>query len=92
MAVIYSIGNRQNLIVYRIQIHVCINSKFQYTFNPETGDWKHRQHQVFKDRKWLGHISYSSGKMTHQAPKYTPRGPLPADFQVKQLFIILINC
>ncbi|KAL9973375.1 hypothetical protein ACROYT_G019827 [Oculina patagonica] len=37
----------------------------QYMFNPETGEWKHRKHQVFRDRKWLGSISYSDGHMTY---------------------------
>ncbi|XP_028397517.1 uncharacterized protein LOC114521315 isoform X2 [Dendronephthya gigantea] len=37
----------------------------KYTFNPETGEWRHRQHQIFKDRKWLGSISYSSGEMKY---------------------------
>lgn len=37
----------------------------QYMFNPETGEWKHRKHQVFRDRKWLGSISYSEGHMTY---------------------------
>ncbi|CAH3196907.1 unnamed protein product [Porites evermanni] len=37
----------------------------QYMFNPETGEWKHRKHQVFRDRKWLGSITYSEGHMTY---------------------------
>ncbi|XP_068718445.1 uncharacterized protein [Montipora capricornis] len=37
----------------------------QYMFNPETGEWKHRTHQVFRDRKWLSAISYAEGHMTY---------------------------
>lgn len=37
----------------------------QYMFNPETGEWKHRTHQVFRDRKWLSSISYAEGHMTY---------------------------
>ncbi|XP_022257688.1 uncharacterized protein LOC106473578 [Limulus polyphemus] len=37
----------------------------QYIFNPETGEWKHRYHQVFKERKWLGSISYNEGRMSY---------------------------
>ncbi|KAH9373373.1 hypothetical protein HPB48_018426 [Haemaphysalis longicornis] len=38
----------------------------QYNFNPETGEWKHIRHQVFKDRKWLGSISYKEGKFSYK--------------------------
>lgn len=38
----------------------------QYNFNPETGEWKHLQHQAFKERKWLGSISYSEGKFSYK--------------------------
>lgn len=37
----------------------------QYVFNPETGEWKHSRHQVFKERKWLGSISYRTGKFSY---------------------------
>ena len=33
----------------------------QYIFNNETGEWRHHTHLTFKDRKWLGHISYREG-------------------------------
>ncbi|XP_013390956.1 uncharacterized protein LOC106159276 [Lingula anatina] len=53
----------------------------QYTFNPETGEWRHKQHQVFKDRKWLGYISYETGKMAYREPQFQSKGPLPSDLQ-----------
>ena len=36
----------------------------QYRFNNETGEWRHRTNSVFRDRRWLGHVSFTSGKMT----------------------------
>ncbi|CAN8006412.1 unnamed protein product [Ixodes hexagonus] len=37
----------------------------QYLFNPETGEWKHSRHQVFKERKWLGSVSYKGGRFSY---------------------------
>ncbi|XP_069131518.1 uncharacterized protein [Argopecten irradians] len=53
----------------------------QYMFNPETGEWRQKNFQVFKDRKWLGHIRYNSGKMQYRVPPPVVKGPLPADYQ-----------
>ena len=36
----------------------------QYRFNNETGEWRHRTNSVFRDRRWLGHVSFTSGQMT----------------------------
>eukprot|EP01135_Chromosphaera_perkinsii_P003530 Nk52_evm3s247 gene=Nk52_evmTU3s247 len=36
-----------------------------YKFEPETGEWKHKDHLVFKERKWLGGISYKNGRMEY---------------------------
>ncbi|KAK7474251.1 hypothetical protein BaRGS_00034494, partial [Batillaria attramentaria] len=41
----------------------------QYMFNPETGEWRQRDQQVFRERKWLGHISYAGGQMEYALPK-----------------------
>ncbi|ELU08113.1 hypothetical protein CAPTEDRAFT_90010, partial [Capitella teleta] len=54
-----------------------------YNFNPETGEWRHRQHQIFKDRKWLGHISYAKGRMDVRQPAFVPKAPLPQSPQVR---------
>jgi selenocysteine lyase/cysteine desulfurase/tRNA(Ile)-lysidine synthase TilS/MesJ len=35
-----------------------------YRFNNETGDWKHHANLEFKERKWLGNISYSDGSFS----------------------------
>ncbi|XP_045204421.2 uncharacterized protein LOC123557183 [Mercenaria mercenaria] len=53
----------------------------QYMFNPETGEWRQRNFQVFKDRKWLGHISYNSGEMAYKIPPLVDKGPLPDNYQ-----------
>lgn len=53
----------------------------QYLFNPETAEWRQRHFQTFKDRKWLGHISYQSGKMEYHEPKQNIKGPLPDSYQ-----------
>ncbi|UYV72707.1 hypothetical protein LAZ67_10000376 [Cordylochernes scorpioides] len=39
-----------------------------YLYNPETGEWRHRHHQVYADRRWLGAISYNSGKLSYNLP------------------------
>ncbi|XP_076344944.1 uncharacterized protein LOC143244342 isoform X2 [Tachypleus tridentatus] len=45
----------------------------QYIFNPETGEWKHHYHQVFKERKWLGSISYNEGRMSYVKSQDVPK-------------------
>ena len=40
-----------------------------YTMNPETGEWRHRSHTLFKERPWLGHVSWSTGHMAHVRPQ-----------------------
>ncbi|KAK3100241.1 hypothetical protein FSP39_016852 [Pinctada imbricata] len=64
----------------------------QYMFNPETGEWRQKNFQVFKDRKWLGHIKYGTGKMEYKVPPFIVKGELPKDYQdclekAKSLFI-----
>jgi len=41
---------------------------------------------VFKDRKWLGHISYSSGEMKYKVPTPVIKGPLPGGYKVSVEF------
>ncbi|XP_060606543.1 uncharacterized protein LOC132758858, partial [Ruditapes philippinarum] len=53
----------------------------QYMFNPEYGEWRQRDFQVFKDRKWLGHISYNSGEMSYKVPPLVNKGPLPDNYK-----------
>lgn len=44
-----------------------------YTMNPETGEWRHKGHTVFKERPWIGHISYDTGRMVFQKPARVTR-------------------
>ncbi|XP_037284800.2 uncharacterized protein LOC119177604 [Rhipicephalus microplus] len=50
----------------------------QYNFNPETGEWKHSMHQVFKDRRWLGSVSYKEGKFVYRVLERENERPSPA--------------
>jgi selenocysteine lyase/cysteine desulfurase len=38
----------------------------QYIFNNETGEWRHHTNQVFRERRWLGNISYAKGKFSYE--------------------------
>lgn len=38
----------------------------QYTCNSETAEWRHHHHTVLKERRWLGHINYSTGRMKYR--------------------------
>ncbi|XP_067663197.1 uncharacterized protein [Haliotis asinina] len=53
----------------------------QYIFNPETGEWRQKNFQVFRDRKWLGHISYQTGEMKYKVPPPIVKGPLPSGYK-----------
>ncbi|XP_055958857.1 uncharacterized protein LOC126829671 isoform X2 [Patella vulgata] len=53
----------------------------QYIFNPETGEWRQKNFQTFKDRKWLGHISYHDDKMEYKLPPPVVKGPLPDSYK-----------
>nr|XP_018898965.1 PREDICTED: uncharacterized protein LOC109031724 [Bemisia tabaci] len=52
----------------------------QYLLNPETGEWRHHTNVVFKDRKWLGSIRYTDGKMTVNERKMSGQIPCPKDY------------
>jgi hypothetical protein len=65
----------------------------QYKFNPETGEWRQRNHQVFRDRKWLGHVTYRSGEMQFRQPRGigAAKGDVPESLedclaQARQIF------
>ena len=68
---IHSIAVHISIVPFQYTYHfsahsIAVHVSFQYTYNPETGEWKHRKQQVFKDRKWIGYISYKAGTMTYQ--------------------------
>ncbi|CAL1261750.1 unnamed protein product [Larinioides sclopetarius] len=61
----------------------------QYIFNPETGEWKHRKHQVFLSRKWIGSISYKTGHFVAKESnieKGTPKKPRDLLEEVVEIF------
>jgi len=45
-----------------------------YRFNNETGEWRHKSNSVFKDRKWLGHVSFASGELEFTKNKCDKQG------------------
>ena len=48
-----------------------------YRFNNETGEWRHSSNSVFKDRRWLGHVTFSSGRMQFAPPALPDQGAPP---------------
>lgn len=42
----------------------------QYVVNPNTGEWRHFSNRTLKERRWLGDVSYRSGKMTYNRRLY----------------------
>ncbi|CAL8095207.1 unnamed protein product [Calicophoron daubneyi] len=51
-----------------------------YQYNPATGEWKHRQHDPSRDRKWLSNVTYTGGKMSWTSAKIKDDSSAPADF------------
>ena len=45
-----------------------------YRFNNETGEWRHHSNSVFKDRRWLGHVSFASGELEFTKNTYDNQG------------------
>nr|CAD7605906.1 unnamed protein product [Timema genevievae] len=52
----------------------------QYILNPETGEWRHHTNSVFRDRKWLGSIRYTDGKMSVNERRVSGQGTFPQDY------------
>nr|CAD7399828.1 unnamed protein product [Timema cristinae] len=52
----------------------------QYILNPETGEWRHHTNSVFRDRKWLGSIRYTDGKMSVSERRVSGQGTFPQDY------------
>lgn len=53
----------------------------QYVIIPETGEWRHHTNSMCKDRKWLGSIRYTDGKMTMNERKISGPGVFPQTYQ-----------
>lgn len=49
----------------------------QYVLNPETGEWRHHTNSVFKDRRWLGSIRYTDGRMSATERRVSGPGIFP---------------
>ncbi|XP_008201968.1 uncharacterized protein LOC100123495 isoform X2 [Nasonia vitripennis] len=49
----------------------------QYVLNPETGEWRHHTNSVFKDRRWLGSIRYTDGRMSASERRVSGPGVFP---------------
>ncbi|THD27985.1 tRNA 2-thiocytidine biosynthesis protein TtcA [Fasciola hepatica] len=52
-----------------------------YSYNPSTAEWVHRQHDPSRDRKWLGNVNYTDGKMTWSSTRLRTEMPAPQDFE-----------
>ncbi|XP_012282340.1 uncharacterized protein LOC105700732 [Orussus abietinus] len=52
----------------------------QYVLNPDTGEWRHHTNSVFKDRKWLGSIRYTDGKMNTSERRVSGPGVFPQSY------------
>ena len=62
----------------------------QYIFNNETGEWRHHTNQVFRERRWLGNISYSSGKFSY-ATRLNEELEVPSDSENSYNFESIIK-
>ncbi|XP_029666836.1 uncharacterized protein LOC115237739 [Formica exsecta] len=52
----------------------------QYVLNPDTGEWRHHTNSVFKERKWLGSIRYTDGKMSATERRVSGSGIFPQTY------------
>ncbi|XP_014220716.1 uncharacterized protein LOC106648374 [Trichogramma pretiosum] len=49
----------------------------QYVLDPESGEWRHHTNSVFKDRRWLGAIRYTDGRMSATERRISGAGVFP---------------
>ncbi|XP_011498134.1 PREDICTED: uncharacterized protein LOC105362393 [Ceratosolen solmsi marchali] len=52
----------------------------QYVLNPDTGEWRHHTNSVFKDRRWLGSIRYTDGRMNATERRVSGPGVFPQSY------------
>lgn len=52
----------------------------QYVLNPDTGEWRHHTNSVFKERKWLGSIRYTDGRMNATERRVSGSGVFPQTY------------
>ncbi|KAK2583158.1 hypothetical protein KPH14_009181 [Odynerus spinipes] len=49
----------------------------QYVLNPQTGEWRHHTNGILKERKWLGTIRYTDGRMNASERRASGSGVFP---------------
>lgn len=52
----------------------------QYIVDLDTGEWRHHANSISKDRKWLGSIRYTDGKMTMHERRISGPGHFPQSY------------
>lgn len=52
----------------------------QYVLNPDTGEWRHHTNSVFKERRWLGSIRYTDGRMNASERRASGSGVFPQNY------------
>nr|XP_012216545.1 PREDICTED: uncharacterized protein LOC105668652 isoform X2 [Linepithema humile] len=52
----------------------------QYVLNADTGEWRHHTNSVFKERKWLGSIRYTDGRMNATERRVSGSGIFPQTY------------
>jgi len=52
----------------------------QYVLDPDTGEWRHHTNSVFKERKWLGSIRYTDGRMNATERRASGAGIFPQTY------------
>lgn len=53
----------------------------QYECDNKTGEWRHHSNSLAKERKWLGAIRYTDGKMLFSDRKISGPGAFPQNYQ-----------
>ena len=61
-----------------------------YRYDSTTGEWTHRQHDISRDRKWLGNVDYSEGRMSWSYARMVTQMPAPDSFKVS--YSICLTC
>lgn len=56
----------------------------EYSFQPETNEWMHLSNKSLPNRKWLGEITYSSGKMVYPKSSLSLDNPTSRNILDKQ--------
>ncbi|XP_059611435.1 uncharacterized protein LOC132258233 isoform X2 [Phlebotomus argentipes] len=52
----------------------------QYECDPETGEWRHHSNSLAKERKWLGAIRYTDGRMLFSDRRISGPGTFPQNY------------